>query len=75
MFSDKNLVGHSNVTFKIIPLALIFFSGNLVLFSIWKPEIQQERGENTKDLKVSCINTGSFRNTNLTNVSSSVMLA
>lgn len=51
MSSDKNLVGHCNTTFITIPLALMFFSGNLVLFRVWKPEIQQERGENTKDLK------------------------
>lgn len=59
MFYWKNLVGHCSTAFKIVPLDLIFFFGNLFLFREWKPEIQQEKGENRKDLMN---NTGSFRN-------------
>ena len=55
MFSEKNLVGHCNTAFEMIPLSLMFFSGNPVLFRVWTPEIQWGRGENTNDLKASCI--------------------
>lgn len=54
MFFDKNFVGCWNTAFKMIPLALMFFTVRPVLFRVWRLEIQQETGESTKDMEASC---------------------